>query len=176
MIDRILRRASFGLAVGVLLAASPALAVNEVYESSCGPSYPCAKPPKANLCVRQYGDLGANGEIGTGLGGLAKGKKGTMVKIDTTLEWFSLSNQFRPITVKLNNKFPVNFVILNHLDACPNGFCLRHATYWFDLDLQESVYPGQFYNQPLEISVVSAKAADANSTYNLTFCAQVLKK
>jgi hypothetical protein len=38
------------------------------------------------------------------------------------------------------------------------------------------VYPGQFYSQPLEITVTSAKAADANSQYNATLCAQVLKK
>ncbi len=171
-----LRNSSLALMLGVLmLAASPTWAVNDVYESSCGP-YPCAKPPKTNLCFRQAGDLGASGETPTVLGTLAKGQKGTMVKVDVTFEWFTLSNQFRPFTVKLNNKFPVNFVIINHLDSCPSGFCLRHAQTWFDIDAQESTYPTQFYGQPLDISFVSAKAADANSTYNVSICAEVVKK
>ena len=159
----------------IVMSATPAAAINEIYESTCG-LYPCVKPPKENLCFRQYGDLGASGEIAQAIGALAKGKKGTMVKVDMTFEWFTLSNQFRPFTVKLNGKFPVNFVILNHLDSCPSGFCLRHATTYFGLDAQESTYPGQFYNQPLVITMDSAKLADAGSTYNVTMCAQVLKK
>jgi hypothetical protein len=84
MNDRNLRRAGVGLALGLLLAASPAFAVNEVYESSCGefpgdPSYPCVKTPKANVCARQFGDLGASGEMATMFARLAQGKKGTMV-------------------------------------------------------------------------------------------------
>ncbi len=165
-----------GTMLGLLvMAASPSWALNEVYESTCGP-YPCAKPPKENLCFRQAGDLGASGEIVQAVGALLKGQKKTMVKVDMTFEWFTLSNQFRPFTVKLNNKFPVNFVILNHLDSCPSGFCLRHATTYFDIDQQEAVYPGEFFGQPLVITMDSAKLADAGSTYNVTICAQVLKK
>jgi hypothetical protein len=177
MIKSSVRSSSIAVVLSMLvLAAAPAWAVNEQYESSCGPSYPCAKPPKENLCFRQVGDLGANGEIVQAIGALAKGKKGTMVKVDMTFEWFSLSNQFRPFNLKLNNKFPINFLILNHLDSCPSGFCLRHATTWFDIDQQELVYPTQFYNQPLIITLDSAKTADANSQYNVTICASVLKK
>lgn len=161
----------------LVLASAPAWAVNEVYESTCGPSYPCVKPPKENLCFRQYGDLGANGEMGQAIGALSKGQKKTMLKIDMTFEWYSLSAQFRPFNLKVNNKFPVNFIILNHLDSCPaGGFCLRHATFYYDMDQQESVYPGQFVGQPLVITLDSAKLADANSQYNATICAQVLKK
>ncbi len=176
MTRSMLRSSSFAVMIGALvLAASPASALNEVYESTCG-QYPCAKPPKENLCFRQTGDLDANGAMGQAIGALAKGKKGTMLKIDMTFEWFTLSNQFRSLNLKVNNKFAYNFTVLNHLDSCPNGFCLRHATWYYDLDEQEGVYPGEFYNQPLVITVNSAKIADAGSTYNVTVCAQVLKK
>jgi hypothetical protein len=176
MIDKILRSLRSIVALGVLMLVSvPAWAANEVYESTCGPSYPCVKPPKENLCFRQYGDLGANGEIGQAIGALSKGQKKTILKIDMTFEWFSLSAQYRPFNLKVNNKFPVNFLILNHLDSCPSGFCLRHATFYYDMDQQESVYPGQFVGQPLVITLDSAKLADASSQYNVTICAQVLK-
>lgn len=176
MTDTTFRSVCSAIALGVLMLASvPAWAINEVYESTCGP-YPCAKPPKENLCFRQAGDLGASGEIVQAVGALSKGQKKSMLKIDMTFEWFTLSNQFRPFTVKVNGKFPVNFVVLNHLDSCPAGFCLRHGTYYFDMDEQELVYPGQFIGQPLVITLDSAKTADAGSTYNVTMCAQVLKK
>ena len=174
MIDRTLRRTALGLALGVLLATTPAFAVNEQYESTCGP-YPCAKPPKENLCFRQVGDFDGSGAIAQAVGALAQGKKKTIVKVDMTFEWFTLSAQFRPFNLKLNGRFPVNFLILNHLDSCGSGACTRHATTWFDIDAQESVYPGQFYGKPLVITLDSAKAADANSSYNVTICASVLK-
>jgi hypothetical protein len=180
MIDRILRRAGLTAALGLVLAATPALAINEVYESSCAPvgdqTHPCVKLPKENLCFRQIGDYDANGAGAQASGTLAKGKKGTMLKVDMTYEWFTMSAQFRPFTLKLNGKFPINFTILNHLDSCGNGACTRTATTWFDIDAQEQVYPGQFYGQPLTITLDSAKAADAGSSYNVTICAQTLKK
>ena len=170
------RSALIGISLAAsLLGASPAAALNEVIESSCDPD--CAtKPPKQALFVRQIGDLGPSGEIVPMTGTLAKGAKKTVLKIDLTFEWFTLSAQFRPLTVKVNNKFPVNFLLLTHLDSCPSGECLRHATVWFDIDKQESVYPGQFYGQPLTITVTSAKAADAGVQYIASFAAQIVKK
>ena len=183
MIDRPQRHAALGLALGALLAATPALAINETYESTCLPvggySLPapaCTKLPKENMCFRQVGDFDGNGAIVQAAGTLAKGKKGTIVKVDMTFEWFTLSAQFRPFNLKLNGKFPANFLILNHLDSCGNGACTRHATTWFDIDAQELVYPGQFYGQPLNITLDSNKTADAGSSYNVTICASVLKK
>jgi hypothetical protein len=67
-------------------------------------------------------------------------------------------------------------IYVNHLDSCPSGACTRHATTWFDLDAQESVYPGSTVGLPLVLTLDSAKIADAGSTYNVTICAQVLKK
>jgi hypothetical protein len=174
--NHVVRLGALTAMLGLLvIAPSPASALNEVYESTCG-AYPCIKPPKENLCFRQAGDFDANGAGAQAIGALAKGKKGTMLKIDVTYEWFTLSNQFRSFNLRVNNKFPVNFVILNHLDSCPSGFCLRHSTTYYDMDQQESVYPGEFYNQPLVITLNSAKVADAGSNYNVTVCAQVLKK
>jgi hypothetical protein len=39
-----------------------------------------------------------------------------------------------------------------------------------------TVYPNQFYGQPLVITLDSNKAADAGSSYNVTICAEILKK
>ena len=170
----VVRLGAVALALFVM-PATPASALNEVYESTCG-AYPCIKPPKENLCFKQAGDFDANGAGAQAIGALAKGKKKSILKIDVTYEWFTLSNQFRPFTLKVNNKFSANFTILNHLDSCPNGFCLRSSTWFYDLDTQELQYPGEFYGQPLVITVDSGKVADAGSTYNVTVCAQLLKK
>lgn len=170
------RSLGFGMVAATLLfGAAPSFAVNEIYESTCG-AYPCVKPPNENLCFKQIGDLDGSGAMAQAIGALAKGKKKTMLKIDMTFEWFSLGNTFRSFNLKVNNKFAVNFTILNHLDSCPSGACTRHATWYYDLDVQEATYPGQFYGQPLVITLDSARAVDANSYYNVTICAQVLKK
>ncbi len=175
MIDCTRRKGWLVLAtVAVLFGASSAWALNDVYESTCG-SYPCAKPPKQNLCWRQEGDFDANGAIAQSVGALAQGKKKTIVKVDMTFEWFTQSAQFRPFNLKLNGRFPINFLILNHLDSCGNGECLRHAVTYFDIDAQEAVYPGQFYGQPLVITLDSAKAADNGSSYTINMCAEVVK-
>jgi hypothetical protein len=159
-----------------LLAASSAWALNDVQERSCDPD--CAtKPPKQTLFIRSSGDLDGNGASPQITGTLAKGKKKTVIRVDLTYEWFSLSNQFRSLTVKANGKFPINFVILSHITSCGSGSCVVSATYWFDIDQQEAVYPGQFYGLPVTISLEqSAKAADANSTYNATLAIAVVKK
>jgi len=180
MITRSISGVLLGLTVGALMfATTPAFALNEIYESTCAPlndsTHPCVKLPKENLCFRQEGDFDANGAGAQASGTLAKGKKGTIVKVDMTYEWFTLSAQFRPFTMKLNGKFPVDFTIINHLDSCGNGECLRHATTYFDIDKQEAVYPGQFYGQPLTITLDSAKAADSGSSYTVNICAQVIK-
>src|SRR5689334_19097811 len=177
MTNTTLRSACSAIALcALVLASAPAWALNEVYESTCGPTYPCVKPPSENLCLKQIGDLDANGAMVTATGALAKGKKKTMLKIDTTFEWFSLGNTFRSFNLKVNGKFAVNFTVLNHLDSCASGACVRHMTWYYDMDDQEAVYPGQFYGQPLVITFDSSRAVDANSYYNLTLCAQVLKK
>ena len=170
-------RSILGVTLGMLLmVGSPAYAVNDTFERSCDPT--CAtKPPKENLFVRATGDLDGNGSSPTVDGTLAKGQKKTVVRVDLTYEWFSTNNQFRAFVIKINNKFPANFLILNHLSSCGPGSCVVSATYWFDIDVQESVYPTQFYGQPLVVALSpSAKVADANSTYNATLAIQVLKK
>jgi hypothetical protein len=171
------RHVGFACALALsLLAAAPAFAVNDTMEQSCDPD--CSiKPPKEALFIRSTGDLDANGASPVISGTLKKGQKNTVVRVDLTYEWFSLNNQFRSLVVKINNKFPVNFVILNHLSSCGPGSCVVHATYWFDINQQEAVYPTEFIGQPLNVALQSsAKVADANSSYNATLAIQVVKK
>jgi hypothetical protein len=178
MINSRYRRSVLGFAVGMLLlGASSASAVNDSFERSCDPLC-LSKPPKENMYVKAVGDLDGNGASPEISGTLAKGNKKTMVKVDLTYEWFSLNNQFRPLTVRLNDRYPAGqFLILNHLTSCGPGSCVVGATYLFDVDLQEATYPGQFYGLPLKVDLEqSSKAADANSNYNATLAIEVLKK
>ena len=171
------RHIALGLSLAMsLVGASSASALNDTQERSCDPL--CAtKPPKESLFIRSFGDLDANGGSPQIDGTLAKGQKKTVIRVDLTYEWFSTNNQFRPLTVRANNRFPVNFVILNHLSSCGPGSCVVHATYWFDIDKQEATYPGEFIGLPVTISLVgSNKVADAGSTYNATLAIQVVKK
>lgn len=172
-----LAKSSLGIAAGILLlTASWASAANDNFERSCDPDC-IVKPPKENLFVRAAGDIEPSGATVQLSGTLLKGKKKTVVRVDVTHEYFSLSNQFRAMTVKINGKFPApNFIVLNHIPACGPGNCVVSATYWFDIDGQESVYPGQFYGQPLVVTFDSSKAADANSIYNTTMAIAVVKK
>ncbi len=159
-----------------VLGASSASALNDTQERSCDPNC-LTKPPKEALFIRSTGDLDANGGSPQIDGLLAKGQKKTVIRVDLTYEWFSTNNQFRALTVKANNKFPVNFLVLNHLSSCGPGSCVVSATYYFDVDVQEATYPGEFVGQPVTISLMpSNKVADAGSFYNATLAIQVAKK
>ena len=171
-------RASLCCAAVVLgtlsLAASYAAAANDTFTSSCNP--PACTQSKQNLFLRASGDIEPNGTTVQLAGTIVKGKKKTVVRVDVTHEYFSMSAQFRNMVVKINGKFAADFLILSHIPACGPGDCVVSATYWFDIDAQESVYPTQFYGQPLVVTFDSSKAADGNSIYNTTMAIEVVKK
>jgi len=180
-------RRLLGITLGMLIASSPAFAVNEYYQYSCdstiasppGPTSPCVtKPPKERVMVSVSGDYDANGTSPELSVTLAKGGKKQLVTVGLTYEYYSLSGQFRPLTVRVNDKYtPPNFVILNHLPQCTGGFCVVHADYWFDIAELEASYLTQFYGQPLKVDLeASTKNADAGSQYNATLIARVEKK
>jgi len=107
------RYALIGLSLGTLLiAAAPASALNDTAVYSC--DLACATIiPKSTVAMRQVGDFDANGAPGPIAMTLAKGKKKTLVKVDWTFEWFSLSNTFRVFIIKLNNHFPAPILIVS---------------------------------------------------------------
>ena len=164
-----------GLSLAALFASAPsAWALNDVFESSC--AAPCLKPPKENLFIRGAGDFDANGATPTITGTLAKGSKKTVLKIDVTFSWFSLGNTFRVFNAKVNNRFAANYTILNWLDSCANGMCTRTMQFYYDMDVQELAYPGEFIGQPLNITFNSSRAVDNGSNYTVAIAAQVFKK
>jgi hypothetical protein len=126
--------------------------------------------------MKQFGDFDAAGAGVPLTATLAKGAKKSLLKIDVNYQWFALGAGFRPFTIRVNNKFAANFTVLNELDSCSSGFCVRHVTQYYDLDLQEAAYPGEFLGQPLVITMDSARAVDAGSSYQATLTAEIIKK
>ena len=144
-------RTSLVTMLGMLaLGTTPALAVDESYQYSCdstttsvpGPTSPCVtKPPKERVMVSVYGDFDGGGVSPELSATLAKGGKKQLVTVDLTYEYYSLGAQFRPLTVRVNDKYPApNFLdpeppaaVHRRVLRCPCEVLVRHRRAGSDL-------------------------------------------
>jgi hypothetical protein len=150
-------------------------------ESSC--PAPCDRPPKTALFVRDAPtSLDAFGDMPTLYGTLLRGSRNTVLRIDASvLVKSDVSVPGVHVTPRLNGYLPITAGIGGRSFPCtsPNPiFCAATGTFWFDIDALEAAHPGEFIDQPLNISVDggNTSASGGGLQCEASFSAQVVKK
>lgn len=109
---------------------------------------------------------------------ILKGKKKRVLEVDITAVDPSSSAGAIGITAAVNGMGilePTTFLQVEHECSPSYNNCTAHASYWLDIDTAEGLFPGQFVNVPLDVSV-TVFAGGTATTGNVSVRARLVKK